>query len=107
MSIERDRYLRHVPFCVTRPAIVDQYMWPEKDTTERVCVNGMSNPIYNSRGEISRFLPLEKYPLVGEIHPEVRMSDFPHFALRDRRTAAAVQAMQLDRAAGRLEGMYM
>jgi hypothetical protein len=107
MSVERDRYLRHIPFCVSRPAIVDQYMWPEKDTTERVCVNGMANPIYSCRGEISRSLPLEMYPRVGELHPQVRMSDQPHFGVRDPRTAAAIQAMQLDKAAGRLEGLYM
>ncbi len=106
MSVERDKYRRHIPFCQTRPAVVDQYMWPEKDTSDRVCNNGVSNPIYACNGDISRTLPLHEYPRVNEVHPQIRESFWPHFQARDPRMARAVEHAQLEKARGVLEGFY-
>lgn len=106
MSVERDHYRRHIPMCVTRPALVDQYMWPEKDSSDRVCENGVSHPIYACNGHISRTLPLDMYPMVNEVHPQIRQSSQPHFGARDPRMAAAITSMELDMARGRLEGLY-
>jgi hypothetical protein len=105
--MERDLHRRHIPFCETRPAIVDQYMWPEKDTTERVCNNGVTHPIYACNGVISRTLPLTSYPRVDEVHPQIRMSSQPHFGSRDPRMRRAIEEAQLDIASRRLEGLYV
>jgi len=107
MSVERNRYTKHIPMCVTRPALVDQYMWPEKDTTERICENGISNPIYSCDGNVSRTLPLDMYPQVDKVHPQIFRSSQPHFGLRDPRTAKIVELNQLDLASKRLEGFYV
>ncbi len=104
--MERNLHKRHIPYCQTRVAIVDQYMWPEKDTTERTCENGVSHPIYNCNGEISRSLPLDLYPLVGSIHPQIRKSSQPHFTSRDPRMQRAIRDVEMDMARGRLEGLY-
>lgn len=105
--MERDLHKRHIPLCVTRPAVVDQYSWPEKDTTERVCNNGVSHPIYACNGHISRTLPLDMYPEVDQVHPQIRQGWQPHFGSRDPRVAHAIEIAQLDRAKGRLEGLYI
>lgn len=107
MSVERDRYIKHIPFCETRIALVDQYMFPEKDTTERLCNNGVSHPIYSCNGNISRTLPLTMYPAINEVHPQIRASSQPHFMARDSMMARMIEQDQLDRARGRLEGFYM
>lgn len=98
---------RYVPFCETRIAPVDQYMFREVDTTERTCTNGVSHPIYSCRGEISRTLPLTMYPKVNEIHPQIFRSSQPHFGVRDPSMARMVERDQLDKARGRLEGFYV
>ena len=103
----RDGHLRYIPFCETRVAIVDQYMWPEKDTTERICHNGISHPIYACDGTISRTLPLDMYPRINEVHPQVRGPLPPHFMARDPCIARSIEMAQLDRARGRLEGFYV
>ncbi len=107
MSVERDHYRRHIPYCATRTALVDQYMWDFKDSTLRTCQNGTGNPIYACNGVISRTLPLHEYPLVGEIHPAVRQSSQPHFMARDPHMARAITVDQMDLARGRLEGFYL
>lgn len=107
MSVERDHYRKHLPFCPTRIALVDQYMFPEKDTTERLCENGVSHPIYACNGDVSRTLPLHMYPEVNEVHPQIRMSSQPHFMIRDPVHASVIERDQLDRASGRIEGFYM
>jgi hypothetical protein len=104
--VERDAHIRFVPFCETRYALVDQYSFPEKDTTERICHNGVSNAIYACDGTISRTLPLHMYPLEGTIHPQILRSSHPHFQSRDPLMMALIQRTQLDRAQGRLEGFY-
>ncbi len=107
MSIERDQYLRHIPYCATRVSLVDQYSWPEKDTTQPVCANGLSHPIYACNGVVSRFLPLDMYPPRDGIHPGIRPSILPRFGAREPSVAKHVERMQMDRAEGRLEGIYL
>lgn len=104
MSVERDRYRRHVPFCETRIALVDQYSFPEKDTSERICMNGLSHPIYSADGKISRQLPLDMYPRVDEVHPEMFGSSNPHFGMRNINSARQLEQRQLQRAGQRLNG---
>lgn len=107
MSVERDHYLRHLPWCETRYPVVDQYMFPEKDTTERICNNGVANPIYACDGTISRTLPLDMYPKVNQVHPHILMGSQPHFMSRDPYTARLIEMDQLARARGQLEGFYL
>src|SRR5437868_8525060 len=96
MSVERDLYRRHIPFCETRIALVDQYMFPEKDTADRLCNNGISHPIYACNGMVSRTLPLDMYPEVNEVHPQIRESSHPHFMIRDPVHARVIERDQLD-----------
>ena len=105
--MSRDQSLRMVPFCTTRIAPVDQYSFPEVDTTERTCNNGVSGPKYACNGEISRFLPLHDWPEVNKIHPEIRMGSQPHFMARDPYVARQIETQQLDIAQKRLEGFYI
>jgi hypothetical protein len=106
MSIERDHFRKHIPFCPSRYAVVDQYLFPEKDTTERLCNNGVSHNIYACNGSISRTLPLHMYPEVDQVHPQIRKSSQPHFMIRDPVHARRIELEQLDLASGRLEGFY-
>jgi hypothetical protein len=106
MSVERDQFKRHLPACSTRYAIVDQYSFPEKDTTERICHNGVSHAIYACDGTISRTLPLHMYPRYNEVHPQILRSSIPDFQVRDPVMALIIQQNQLDRANKRLEGFY-
>ncbi len=110
--MSRDQSLRMVPFCTTRIAPVDQYSFPEVDTTERTCNNGVSHPIYACNGEISRFLPLHEWPEVNKIHPQIRMGSQPHFMARDPYVANIIENEQLaiarrDIEQKRLEGFYI
>lgn len=105
--MDRSSHKRYMPYCETRYALVDQISFPEKDTTERTCQNGLSHPIYSCRGEISRTLPLTMWPKVNEIHPQIYPSSQPHFMVRDPIMARRIEADQLDKARGRLEGFYV
>ena len=105
--MSRTESKRFVPFCETQVFLGDQYMWPEKDTQERICHNGVSHPIYNCQGEISRTLPLDMYPRVNEVHPQVRGALPPHFGSRDPMTRRAIQAGEQDIREGRIEGFYV
>lgn len=104
--VDRDQHARHIPYCETRIALVDQYSFPEKDSTQRICHNGVSHAIYACNGTISRTLPLDQYPIVGTIHPQILKSSQPHFGSRDPLSRAIIEQNQLDRARGRLEGFY-
>ena len=105
--MSRDQHRRHVPFCESRVAIVDQYMWPEKDTTERLCHNSLSHGIYNCRGELSRTLPLDMYPRVEQVHPQVQNVPVgAHFEARDPGMRRKIAMWQADAADGRVEGLY-
>jgi hypothetical protein len=105
--MDRNCHLRHVPMCETRIHPVDQYSFDNVDTTERTCNNGVSHPIYSCNGEISRFLPLDMYPKVNELHPQIRMGSQPHFGIRDPNYAKKLELTQLDLATKRLEGFYI
>ena len=105
--MERNLHPRHIPYCETRVPLVDQYSWPEKDTVERVCENGISHAIYACNGNISRTLPLSMYPLENTIHPDIRRSSQPHFGVRDPFMKKVIELNQLDKATGRLEGLYI
>ena len=48
-------------------------MWPEKDTNKYMCYNGISHPIYSCNGNINYTLPLEMYPPVDDVHPQIKM----------------------------------
>ncbi|HSA76092.1 MAG TPA: hypothetical protein VLE02_00985 [Nitrosarchaeum sp.] len=63
---------RYIPTCPSHIAPVDQYMWATKDTSQHICNNGISHPIYNCKGDIHFSLPLHMYPKVGEIHSQIQ-----------------------------------
>ena len=105
--MDRTYHRKHIPFCSTRIAQCDQYMFPEKDQTEPVCENGVSHPIYSCNGWISYTLPLEMYPRVNEVHPQIAMSKSPHFMARDAKMQRYIERAELDRAEGRIEGFYV
>lgn len=104
--MDRTSHKRYIPYCSTRIHPVDQYSFPEVDTKERVCQNGLSHPIYSCNGEISRFLPLDMWPRVNEVHSQIRQSSIPHFNIRDREYAKRLEMEQLDIASKRLQGLY-
>ena len=69
---DRDYHRKYYPSCPTNVALVDQYMWSVKDSNQYGCTNGVSAPIYEIDGTIAHQLPLELYPPVNDIHPEVK-----------------------------------
>ena len=74
--MSRNHSKKHIPFCPRNIPLVDQYMWPVKDTNVYGCINGISTPIYNCDGTINRHLPLENYPLVGSVHREIFTQEY-------------------------------
>jgi hypothetical protein len=74
--------LRYIPTCPRNIAVVDQYMWPEKDTNKYMCQNGISHPIYDCKGMVSYSLPLEFYPPSDRIHPQIEMTRRMHMPWR-------------------------
>jgi len=71
--MDRHMHLKHVPTQIPNISLVDQYMWPEKDSTiHHPHDNGISHPIYDCKGWIHYSLPLEMYPKVGHLHPQVQ-----------------------------------
>lgn len=80
-----DRHLhkvKYIPQCPRQAALVDQYMWEQKDTNKYMCYNGISHPIYDCKGWINYSLPLEEYPPVDSIHPQIAMVKRPHLNYR-------------------------
>ena len=104
--MERNWSRKWIPFCPTRYAQVDQYSFPEKDTTERHSFDGLSHPIYSCNGWVSYTLPLGMWPKVNEVHPQISMSELPHFGARDPQMRMQIESMERDRKEKRLEGMY-
>ncbi len=118
-----DRHLHkpYVPTCPRQAAIVDQYMWPQKDTNKYMCHNGISHPIYDCRGMINYTLPLEMYPPVNHVHPQIAMVRNPHLQYRGsalHRTRVGRPDLgdyaqdpgmlsQQDESEGRIEGFYL
>ncbi len=69
----RDQHKKYFPQCPRRQSLVNQYMWPEKDTNQYMCYNGISHPIYDCKGDINYTLPLDMYPPVDDVHPQIKM----------------------------------
>lgn len=71
--MDRNGHRKYFPYCPPNIPVVDQYLWKQPDNkyAHANCLNGISQPIYNCHGEISRALPLHMYPKVDEIHPEI------------------------------------
>ena len=80
--MDRQYHKKHVPVCPRHTGIVDQYMWSQKDTTKYMCYNGISHPIYDCKGWVNYTLPLEMYPKVNKIHPQIAMVRRPHLQYR-------------------------
>ena len=80
--MDRHVHPRYRPQCPRQAAIVDQYMWKDKDTTYYKCYNGISHPIYDCKGMINYSLPLEHYPPAGRIHPQIEMTRRMHMNYR-------------------------
>jgi hypothetical protein len=77
--MDRTAHKKWIPFCPTQIPQVDQYSFPIKDPGEYYCHNGVTYPIYDSDGNISYTLPLDMYPKVNSIHPQVLRSKTPRF----------------------------
>lgn len=71
--MDRTPKIRYIPQCPRNIGIVDQYMWPQKDTNKYMCYNGISHPIYDCQGMINFTLPLEMYPPDGDVHPQIKL----------------------------------
>lgn len=70
-----DRHL-HLPYFPQAPrhiGLPDQYLWKHKDTNKYMAYNGISHPIYSCNGNINYTLPLEMYPPVDDVHPQIKM----------------------------------
>ena len=104
--MERNLSRKWIPFCPSRYAQVDQYSFPEKDTTERHPQDGLSHAIYSCNGWISYTLPLTMWPKVNQIHPQIAQSEVPHFGARDPYMRRQIELMEEDRKQKRLEGFY-
>ncbi len=81
--MDRNLHKKYIPNCPRQAAVVDQYSWPQKDTNQYMCYNGISHPIYDCKGDINYTLPLEMYPKVGAIHPQIGMVKRPHLNFRN------------------------
>ena len=109
--MDRAYHKKHVPQCPRQAAIVDQYMWAEKDTNKYRCYNGISHPIYDCKGQISYSLPLEEYPQVGKVHPQIGMTRKMHLNWREdpNKTVPLLEGFNFpnqDLSLNRTEGFY-
>lgn len=84
--MDRHLHLKHQPSCPRNVALVNQYMWDNKDTNKYNCNNGVSHPIYDCKGWIHYSLPLEMYPPVNQIHEQIGMTRRTHLNWRDDNT---------------------
>jgi len=82
LNMDRQLHPKYFPDCPRHASLVDQYMWPEKDTNNYTCHNGVSHPIYNCKGWINYSLPLEMYPPENNIHPQIEMIRRTHLNTR-------------------------
>jgi len=112
--MDRHNYkIKYVPQCPRHIGLVDQYMWKQKDTTAYKCYNGISHPIYDCKGWVNYTLPLEMYPPVNEIHPQIPMTGRLHMNYRGmpqdpRKVADYDQREKFEHSSEdpRLRGMY-
>lgn len=123
--MDRDLHKKYIPISPPVIPLVDMYTWQETDRTERVFENGTSRPIYNVNGHLLFTLPLEDYPPVDAIHPQIAYSFRPMFEARNpeyqtpsyQKSLLPVRVpdiyrvgnrwMQRDKAEGRVEGIYL
>ena len=107
--MDRHQHKKYVPQCPRHAAIVDQYMWEEKDTTKYMCYNGISHPIYDCKGYVSFSLPLEEYPVVDQIHPQIQMTRRMHMNFREdpRHRPTRENFIHKDLRENRVEGLYI
>lgn len=83
--MDRHLHTKYVPSCPRNIPLVDQYMWDTKDTNTYLCRNGVSHPIYDCKGWINFSLPLEMYPRIGEVHPQIAMTNNLHLHQRKQK----------------------
>ncbi len=69
----RNYHTKYFPQAPRHIALVNQYSWPVKDTNKYMAYNGISHPIYSCNGNINYTLPLEMYPPVDDVHPQIKM----------------------------------
>lgn len=81
--MDRNLHKKYYPQCPNNFPQVDQYMFEQPDTNTYTCINGLSNAIYNCDGTIHYSLPLDKYPLVNEIHEQIPYTRRMHLTFRD------------------------
>lgn len=81
--MDRNIYPKYYPKCPRNIALVDQYSWTNKDTNDYTCENGISHPIYDCNGWIQYSLPLDMYPPINDIHPQIKMIKKMHLNWRD------------------------
>lgn len=81
--MDRNLHPKYVPKCPRNIGVVDQYSWEHKDTNDYMCENGISHPIYDCNGWVQFSLPLELYPPVNSIHPQINMVKRMHLNWRN------------------------
>nr|QBK86626.1 MAG: hypothetical protein LCMAC102_04220 [Marseillevirus LCMAC102] len=105
--MDRQLHKKYNPQCPRQAGLPDQYMWKEKDTTYYKCYNGISHPIYDCKGWINYSLPLEMYPRVNTVHPQISMVNRMHMNLReDPNVFVREEFSHEDRNLARTEGFY-
>lgn len=109
--MDRAYHKKYIPRCPRQAAIVDQYMWKDKDTNSYRCYNGISHPIYDCKGWVNYSLPLDKYPPVGKVHPQIDMTRRMHLQWRGNPTKIvpvreSFSYNRQDRDMNRTEGFY-
>lgn len=81
--MDRNLHPKYIPKCPRNIGVVDQYSWEHKDTNDYMCENGISHPIYDCNGWVQFSLPLELYPPVNSIHPQIDMVKRMHLNWRN------------------------
>lgn len=114
--MDRHLHKKYIPTCNRNIPLISQYLWKDKDTNKYKCHNGISHPIYDCKGWVNFSLPLELYPKVNEIHPQIEMTRRMHLnwredptrliELRKRNDYESFQFDKNDYDSGRLEGFY-
>ena len=102
--MDRNLHKKYIPTCPRNISIVDQYMWPQKDTNKYMCHNGISHPIYDCKGDVNFTLPLHMYPSTNRIHRQIEMVRRPH--LQYRGSESYTHGKSPDEMEGLVEGFY-
>jgi len=117
--MDRNLHKKYTPQCPRQAGIVDQYLWNIKDTNYYRCYNGISHPIYDCQGHVNFTLPLEMWPKVDKIHPQIRMTKRPilnerpvaymsgRFANLSRGRNQTENFAMMDKKSNRIEGFYL